>query len=168
MINLDNFKKIEGMLNFLSGSENFLDNHDIIFKTKLFKEHEINSLSPNKVLLYFVKEKDLYVDVNIGKRAFFNLKDFISVNTKCIPNFSGLFNSIISFSDMEILLSFVPLYAEGTYMTYMLLKKGESDYCCFSCRLSDVLCLTQKMGFPIFFHKNIIKTKGKVIKNEKE
>ena len=155
----------KGMLNFLTSSQDFSRDTDEVSCYKFYCEDPDSYKPKYGVNIYFKEKEDRKIDVEIGKRAFLNLRTAIEENIQEHPAIHGILNSLCKFFEINVVMAYVPFYDNGFFQSYILFEK-DSRYFCINARLSDILCLMRTSSIRVFVHNDIIESIGEEIEKK--
>lgn len=159
-------KKYEGIFNYVGFSSNFFEEYEPLVNLRVYCDDREIENKKFVVILFFKNEEDKALNIKLSSKSYFNIKYFIDSHTQYIPSSHKLFNIFTNFTNTKILAGIVPGYDSEHYLSYLLLNIN-GKFICTDCYLTDILCITQSIEFPVFFHQELIYKLGTSIKDMK-
>jgi len=157
-------KDINGILNYLSKSEDFFKEYIEANKSYGYSMPMLYGGMKCGLIIETNENKSLDIDISI--RSYLNLKVFSDKQTRQIPTSQTLFNIISNFYNVNIVLFFIEKEERGIYFTHVILEK-DSNIFCSNVFISDAVCMSKTMHIPIYINRKIIETKAIFINNLK-
>lgn len=157
MNNVD-IERINGILNFYSDSQDFLEQYERMGSSYIYNIDGIEEKRKFGLVITTANKKKC-IPVLLNQRSFLNLKLYLDQHTKQIPSCAGLFNILSNIYDINLICAFVREVHNDMFYTFLVTEKN-GQFFCINTFLSDAVCFTRTMDFPLYMNKKIVEDKG--------
>jgi len=147
-------KNILGLINFVTCSDDFLDQYDLVMGSNSYF-YESMDLSL-KYGIALINEKDeKCVNVPISINSYLALKRQCDVKSIHVYTAHSITNVLSNLFSINVVLGFIKDVHDEYFESYILYEK-DNKFVCVNMLVSDIFTIKSNVKFPVFINKKII------------